>query len=359
MAGEVQELEITHVTVAGRIILPDNNSCIKPVLLANRFRKSLIKAVKMYAKGIERSVIVKEVTEELNLGYADTIYKLAKLIVKEVRHNGSNQLKVGVRRLFIISRGFSSNNGNCNIRLLSTNGLQVNVSRKEWVKFKVVFDKQCVPLINELVEKALSKKLSYTANIVFRDGKPYLHVSVLMELYLKYFRKVRAKGKLIVSFNLNNDRTDMVVVDKLGIIRGVKTGWFPEIISHGFPRGKAHASRLQALVKLLDCAYHQGVKKVLFEDLERIKKPKYIRSRRANRKITRFPKRKLLEHEMVMAMKCGSKVHLVNLAYTSRIEERIGGKFGLDRHTASAYLLALKYLGVFDVLASASGSQRN
>lgn len=60
----------------------DSDSYMELVLLAYRFRKGLAKAVKMYAKGVDKSTIVKEITKELNLGYADTIYKLAKLIVE-------------------------------------------------------------------------------------------------------------------------------------------------------------------------------------------------------------------------------------------------------------------------------------
>jgi len=45
-----------------------------------------------------------------------------------------------------------------------------------------------------------------------------------------------------------------------------------------------------------------------------------------------------------MAMKYGFKVYLVNLSYKSKIAEKIKSEYGLDRHTASAYILALKYL---------------
>jgi len=82
----------------------------------------LIKAVKMYAKGTDKSTIVKEITRELNLGYADTIYKIAKLIVEGARSNSSNPLKAKIKKLFVASRGFSSNRGNRNIRLVSTRG---------------------------------------------------------------------------------------------------------------------------------------------------------------------------------------------------------------------------------------------
>jgi len=73
MVGEVRKPSITHITVTGRIIPLDKDNYMELVLLAYRFRKSLVKAIKMCAKGIDKNTIVKEVTRELNLGYADTI----------------------------------------------------------------------------------------------------------------------------------------------------------------------------------------------------------------------------------------------------------------------------------------------
>ncbi len=206
------------------------------------------------------------------------------------------------------------------------------------------------------MEKALSKKLSYTARIVFRNGRIYLHLSVPIGLYLKYFNKGKTGGNLIAGFDLNTDRINMVIVDNQGIIKDTRTEWFPEIISHGYPGNKAHTLRLQALAKLLDYAYHHGVSTIVFEDLERIKKRRYTRNRRANRKITRFPKRKLLEHAKVMVLKYGFKVYLVDPAYTSKIGGNLGKELGLDRHTASAYVLVLKYLKVSNLLASVPSS---
>ncbi len=347
MVREVREPEMTHVTITGRIVPLNNEVYAELVLLAYRFREALVKAVKMYTKGVDKNTIVKKITKELNLGYADTIYKLAKLIVEGAIHNGSNPLKIRIRKLFIASRGFSSNKGNRNIRLLSSRG---------WVKLKVLFGRQFIPLVNKLIEKAFSRKLSYTAKIVFRDSRVYLHLSVPLDLYLKYFRRGKTKGDLIAGFDLNSDRINMAMVDKYGIIRDIRTEWFPEVTSHGFPGNKARTLRLRALAKLLDYAYHHGVGIVLFEDLGRIKKHRYTRSKTANRKITRFPKKKLLEHAVVMSMKYGFKVYLVNPAYTSKIGEKIGRELGLDRHTASAYVLTLRYLGVSKVIASNSSS---
>lgn len=62
------------------------------------------------------------------------------------------------------------------------------------MKFKVLFGKQYIPLVSELIEKSLRKELSYTAKIVFRDGEIYLHISVPIELYLKHFGKELLKA---------------------------------------------------------------------------------------------------------------------------------------------------------------------
>lgn len=360
MARKARKKELA-ITIIGKVVSFDVDGYTELVLLAWRFRRLLIKAIKMYANDLDKDTIVKEVTRELNLGYADTIYKMAKLIAEGARYKGSNPLKVEVKKLFIASRGFVANKGNRNIRLISTRELEVNIPWKGWVRCKVSFGEKYIPLVEELVKRALSRKLSYTAIIVFRDSGTYLHVSVPIDLYLKYFCRGKARGDLIAGFDLNSDRINMAIIDVQGIIRDTKTVQFPEITSHGFPKNKANTIRLQALAKLLNYAYHHGVGTVVFEDLSRIKKRRYAKSKKANRKISRFPKRKLLKHAVVMSSKYGFKVRFVSPAHTSIVGEVLGRELGLDRHTASAYVVALKALQpkVFKVLKSLYDSQRN
>ncbi len=242
--------------------------------------------------------------------------------------------------------------GNQNIRLVDTNKLLVNYHlngrrgrHNDWIKCEVRFGEKYIPLIQELIQKALNRELSYNAKIVFRNGKIYLHISLPIELYLKYFSRGYANGSLIASFDFNSDRINMVILDRRGIIRETRTEWYSEVTSHGYPKNKAHTKRLQALGRLLKYAYHHGVGIVIFEDLDRIKRKKVKnRDKNANRKITRFPKRKLLQHAITMALKYGFKVYLVNPSYTSKLAEKYKYRLGLDKHTTSAYMLALKYL---------------
>jgi transposase len=137
-----------------------------------------------------------------------------------------------------------------------------------------------------------------------------------------------------------------VIVDKYGRIVDVRTAWFPEVTSHGFPREKAKMLRLSALARLLEYCYKHGVGVVVFENLLSIKRRRFTRNKTANRKIARFAKKQLIQYGVVMALKYEFRVLLVDpKGTTSSIEhDEIMKRYGLDRHTASAYLIALKGL---------------
>ncbi len=137
----------------------------------------------------------------------------------------------------------------------------------------------------------------------------------------------------------------MVIVDRRGIIRDVKVKHFPEVTSHGFPKDKAKHLRLNALAELLNYAYHHGVGIILFEDLELIKSRSFTKSKKANRKISKFAKAQLLQYGIIRALRMGFEVYLVDPSYTSKLGEKIQKFLGIDIHIASAYLLALKFLG--------------
>ena len=83
---------------------------------------------------------------------------------------------------------------------------------------------------------------------------------------------------------------------------------------------------------------------MVFENLLVIKKRRYTRNKRANRKITRFAKKQLLQYGIAMSMKYGFKVLLINPKGTTQSKEhnKVMKRYGLDRHAASAYLIALK-----------------
>ncbi len=336
---------ITHVTVTGKLIPASPEDYMKLARLAYDFRRAVLYATRMIAKDVDTNAVLKELRSMLNKAYGDSAYKIGKVIVEGCRFNGGNPRHIEVRRLFIVSGGEASRLGNRNVRFESTSMVKVKYPRDgTWLTFKACFGEKYLPVVRELVELAREKRVSYGARIVFRAGRIFLHLSIPVELYLKHFGKGKARGELIAGFDLNSDRINMVIVDKYGRIRDIKTEWFSEVTSHGFSRGKARARRLEALSKLLRYAYNHNVGVAVFENLPVIKNRKYTRSKRANRKIARFAKRELLRHGIVMAIKHGFKVLLANPKGTTNSEEhsKVMKKYGLDRHTASAYLIALR-----------------
>ena len=336
---------IKYATVTGRLIPTSPEDYVKLVRLAHDFRKAVLHTTRMIVKGTSSNIILKELRSMLNKAYGDSAYKVAKTLVEGCRHNGGDPRHIRVKKLFIVCEGEASRFGNRNIRFETTSTVKIKYPHDgSWLTFKACFGEKHLPIIRELIELARQKRISYGARIVFRSGRIYLHLSIPIELYLKHYLKGRAKGKLIAGFDLNSDRINVVIIDRYGRIKDIKTEWFPEVTSHGYPRSKARSKRLEALAKLLRYAFHHNVSTVVLENLLVIKKRRYTRSRRANRKITRFTKKELLWHGVVMSMKYGFKILLVDPKGTtnSREHDKAKRRHGLDRHTSSAYIIALR-----------------
>jgi len=141
-----------------------------------------------------------------------------------------------------------------------------------------------------------------------------------------------------------------VVINKRGEIIAIKTFLYSDVTRPGFPKGKAMALRLNALSQALSFLSRIGVDYDVFEDLFLVKRRKFTTSKSGNRKITRFAKKQLLTHGVIKALRLGFNVVLVNPKGTTNSEdhEKVMREKGFDRHTASAYLTALKRLGMLN-----------
>jgi hypothetical protein len=203
-------------------------------------------------------------------------------------------------------------------------------------------------LLKELEELSRRKEEGYGAVISFKHY-PMIHLQIPLWLYLKYFSSPKPNGySLFAGFDLNSDRLNVVVVNKDGEIIANKTWWYSDVTRPGFPKGKAMALRLNALSQALNFLSRIGVDYVAFEDLFLVKKRRFTRSKRGNRKVSRFAKRQMLTHGVIKALRLGFYVVLVNPKGTTNSEEhdKVMREKGFDRHTASAYLIALKGLEV-------------
>jgi hypothetical protein len=335
------------VTIVGRVYPASSEDYMRLIVLAWDFRRAVQVATRMIARGLEENNVLRELRRVLNKAYADSMFKIAKAMVEGCLFNGGNPLRIEVRRLFIASEGESSRLGNRNVRLEDTHLVKVKYPYDgSWITLRAEFGEKYLPLLRELVDLARQKRVSYKARVVFREGDIYLHLSVPIQLYLKYFKKGEARGRFIAGFDLNSDRVNLVIVDEHGKIVDTRTTWFPEATSHGFPREKAKALRLNALARSLEYCYSHGVGTVVFENLLLVKRRRFTGGRTGNRKVARFAKRQLIQHGVVMALKYGFRILLVDPKGTSSSKEHdeIVKKFGLDKHAASAYLIALRGL---------------
>ncbi|MCD6095460.1 MAG: hypothetical protein J7J99_02730 [Thermoprotei archaeon] len=351
--SNVEDL-ITHVAVIGKLIPETPENYMKLTRLAWSFRRT----IELMVREVANKVSMKDATKKFyhvlpNYVYLESAYKYAKLIVEGCKFNNGNPRHVHIKKLFIISRGNKCDRGNRNVKLEpSDKYFQVLIKYPwdgSWVNCRAFFGRKYIPLLHELVKLAKQRKDGYGIHIVFREGRIEIHVSVPLYLYLEHFSLLKREGYgLIAGLDLNSDRINMVVVDSVGRIVTLKTVWFPEVTLHGYSRDKARDVRLKKLKELLSYARRIGVKYVTFENLFVVKKRSKIKSSSGNRKISRFAKKQLLQHGVLMVLKLGLTPILVDPRGTSSSckHREIMKTKGLDRHMASAYIIAHRGLKV-------------
>lgn len=354
MAGKTRKIrraQVNYITIKTLLEPKTREDYLKLALLAEKFKKAVEFAIKLQLKGVKKSEGVKEISRLIlnNWWYSDSAWDYAKLLLRGAKQNGGNPKHIHLKSKFLISKPKQNEKGNRNVKIDET---RVRIrSNNEWLEFTLKTGEKFLPVILD------AQKFKYGAQVVLRNGKVYLHVQVPFEVYLKYFGK-ETRGKLFAGFDLNSDRVNMIILDGNGLIRDVRVEHFPEVNSPGFSGVKARSLRLKALSRLLDYAYHHGVGVVFFEDLERVKRRngKVSWSRKVNRKASKFAKRELLEHGVIMALKRGFGVFFVNPAHSSKLGRELSRGFGLDTHSASAFVIG--YWGLTHLKVH-EGSQRN
>jgi len=344
LIGSKEAIEnFQFVTINGRVEFEDVERISR---IAYYYSKAVKAGINLALKGVSLNDAVKELYKIIPYAfYAETAYKQALALVE---NKGS---KVEVRKRWIACRGNKSDKGNRGIKFHVLEDhilIKVKDPWGKWVHGKAYFGKKYLPLLSELEELSRRKEEGYGAIISFKDY-PMIHLQVPLWLYLKYFSSPKPVGYgLVAGFDLNSDRLNVVVISKDGEIIAKKTWWYSDVTRPGFPKGKAMALRLNALSESLNFLSRVGVDYVAFEDLFLVKRRRFTRSRSGNRKVSRFAKRQLLIHGVIKSLRLGFNVILVNPKGTTNSEEhdRVMREKGFDRHTASAYLIALKGLEV-------------
>ena len=342
------------VTVNGRVLFSEKERLVR---IARAFSQVVKSAIRPLFDGKSIDELTKEFYNVLpNYVYLETALKQAKTIVDgllEREDEKGEMMHAEVKRFWFASRGNRADKGNRNVKFhVFQDHVEVRVKDPwgKWVHGKAYFGKEYLPLLSELKELSQRKEEGYGAVISFKDY-PMIHLQIPLWLYLKHFSSLKPNGYgLIAGFNLNSDRLNVVVVSKDGKVVTKKTWWYSDVTRPGFPKGKAMALRLNALSQALNYLLRIGVDYVAFEDLFLVKKRKFTGSKSGNRKVSHFAKKQLLIHSVIKSLRLGFNVVLVNPKGTTNSEEhdRVMREKGFDRHTASAYLIALKGLGMLN-----------
>ncbi|MBC7113095.1 MAG: hypothetical protein H5T34_03625 [Candidatus Methanomethyliales bacterium] len=332
-------MEEVRPTIKGKLILGSPSDRGWLLLLMRNFKDAIEYAHSLMKEGLSHAKIVKLLTSRIlnNAHYSHSALQRAKLYKEQP------YLKLKKPQLFSV--GKRCEKGNRNIRFLSTDAVNIKVpsaiGRHKWLVVKVRFGERYIQIIEQLI----NSKFPYGAGIYLKGERFELHVSVPMELYRKYLNKVSrfyVPCGHIASFDFNPDRANMVIVDREGNLLDAKTEYFPEVTSQGFPKEKGRDVRMKVLVRLVDYAHHHGVTDYI---IERLSKPKTkTASKVANRKIANFALHEYVEHMRTLIPRYSGRLHVVGSIYASMDAIPLSKKLGLDIHTTSAYLLAIRSL---------------
>ena len=213
-----------------------------------------------------------------------------------------------------------------------------------------------------LLEAVIEERQPYNPRVVIKSWntrnrvlyvKGELHISIPLDFYYRHVaRYKRNNGRLYAGVDVNTDRINLAIVDGKGNLRDTYTFWFEEASRKGYPSRRAWSVIGMRVHKILKHAYHNGVETVFLENPDVLGRLRlaWIRNgkrlhRNYNWRVSIFRSRVI---EMI-AMK--APLYAVNVVYVdpkgtthSKEHSDITKKHGLDRHTASAYLIALKGL---------------
>jgi len=214
----------------------------------------------------------------------------------------------------------------------------------------------------ELLETILGERQPYNPRIVVkswnaREGRLYvrgeLQVSIPIDFYYKHMARYREnRGRLYGGVDVNTDRVNLAIVDEHGDLRDTYTFWFRGVVARGYPGKRAWTVISMRIHEMLKYAYHHGVKTLYLEDPGVLGglRLMWIRSGRRlhegyNWKVATFRSR-VIE---IIALK--APLYSIRVVYVdpkgttnSKAHGEAMKKHRLDKHTASAYLIALKGL---------------
>jgi hypothetical protein len=213
-----------------------------------------------------------------------------------------------------------------------------------------------------LLDKVLEERHKYTGRVVVKSYgirkynlwvRGEIQITIPTDFYYKHMTRYReSKGSLIGGIDVNVDRLNLAIIDEKGNLRDCKTFWFSEAVARGFSRRSARSIIGAKIHEMLSYAYHHNVKTLFLESPELLGKLKLLWVRNGDRKHENYNYKKAVFRSSVIEMielkapLYGIEAKYVDPKGTTNSEEHDEAmkRYGLDRHTASAYLIALRGL---------------
>jgi len=213
-----------------------------------------------------------------------------------------------------------------------------------------------------LLDAVLREKQPYMPRIYVkswnvRNRKLYvrgeLQIAIPVDLYYKHMTRARANnGRLYGGVDVNVDRVNLAIVDEDGELRDTYTFWFKEASRKGCNRRRARSITGMRVHEMLEYIYHHGVKVLFLENPEVLGKLKLLWVRSNDRGHENYNyKVSVFRSSVIEMIALKAPLYSIEVRYvdpkgttSSREHDEIMEKCRLDKHTASAYLIALKGL---------------
>jgi len=203
----------------------------------------------------------------------------------------------------------------------------------------------------EYVGRAVIKSYGTEGGNLWVQGE--VQMTIPIDFYYKHMTKARANtGLFYGGVDVNVDRINLAIIGSGGNLRDVRTFWFEEVSRKGCSRRRARSVVGMRVHEMLEYAYHHGVKALFLESPEVLGKLKLLWIRIGDRRHENYNYRVSVFRSSVIEMiALKAPLYGIDVKYidpegttNSREHDDAMKRYRLDRHVASAYLIALRGL---------------
>jgi len=251
---------------------------------------------------------------------------------------------------------------NRNITLKPNHEFHVTTIKYNGTTSRVVVRPTVPGSYRQLLDAIITGRVRYMGRVVItdygvRDNQLWVRgevqVTIPLDVYYEHMaRHRRNAGRLFGGVDVNADRINLAIINSAGRLIDHRTFWFSETTARGFPKHRAWSIIGMRIHESLEYAYRHGVKTLFLENPEILGRLRLMWVRSGDRKHENYNykvsvfRSSIIERIVLKAPLYSIKVGYVNPRGTTNSVEHdeLMRKYRLDRHTASAHLIALRGL---------------